>query len=138
MLFKIITPERIVFSEEVSSVSLMTPDGEITVLPHHVPLVTLAVAGEIRYTHEGVEKHVAVSGGFTEIKADNSITILADTAEHAAEIDLDRAEAARAKASKLMSEVRDKEDVNYAALSIKIEKELARIKTGNKYRKLRS
>lgn len=115
----------------------MTPQGEITVLPHHMPLITLATAGEVRFTHNGEEKHLVVSGGFAEIKADNSITILADTAEHAADIDLDRAEAARACAEKLMNEARDKEDVNYTALAGKIEKELARIRTANKYRKLK-
>ena len=138
MKFQIITPERIVFSDEVDQVSVMTPDGEITVLPHHIPLVTLLQAGEVRYKKQGIEHSLAVSTGFVEVRADNSVAILADTAEHAAEIDLTRAEEAHARAAKLMSGTRHEEDVNYSALMSKIEKELARLRVGNKYRKLKN
>jgi len=133
--FQIITPEKIVFSENVDQVSLMTKEGEITVLSHHIPLVSLLQAGELRYKKESVEFALAVSGGFAEVRTDGSLVILADTAEHATEIDLTRAEEARAKAEKLMSEARRADDVSYAAIASKLEKELARIRVGNKYRK---
>ncbi len=90
MLFKIITPERVVFSDEVDQVTMMTKSGEITVLPHHIPLVTLLQPGELRYKKNGDDQYIAVSGGFAEVRPDNSIVILADTAEHAHEINLDR------------------------------------------------
>ena len=61
--FKIITPERVVYSDEVDQVSLMTRDGEITVLPHHIPLVTILQAGELRYKKGAEEKAIAISGG---------------------------------------------------------------------------
>lgn len=137
MLFKIITPEKVVFSDEIDQVTMMTKDGEITVLPHHIPLVTLLKAGELRYKKNGEEHPVAVSGGFAEVRDDNSVVILADTAEHAHEIDLTRAEEARVRASKLMEEVRHKEDVDFSAIQSKLEKELARLRVGNKYRKLK-
>lgn len=136
MKFKIITPERVVFSDEVDQVSLMTTEGEITVLSHHVPLVTLIKAGEVRYKKGNQELSMAVAGGFAEVRDGNELVILADTAEHAAEIDLARAEAAKAKAEKLMSEERKQEDVNYSALQVQLEKALNRLKVGNKYRKL--
>ncbi len=72
-----------VFSEEVSQVTMMTTMGEITVLPHHIPLITVLKPGELKYKKDGVEKLIAVSGGFAEVKTDNSLTILADTAEYA-------------------------------------------------------
>lgn len=134
MRFQIITPERIVFSDEINQISLPTVEGEITILPHHIPLVTLLKAGELRYIKETQEQTVAVSGGFAEVCPDGSVAILADTAEHAAEIDLARAEAARARAEKLMAEARHREDVDYTALASKLEKELARISVGKKYR----
>ena len=137
MQFRIVTPEKQVFSDDVEQVSLMTRDGEITVLPHHIPLVTILLPGELRYKKNGEEFAMAVSGGFAEVRSDNSVVILADTAEHAHEIDLTRAEEARAKAAKLMEESRHKEDVDFAALAVQLEKALTRIKVGNKYRKMR-
>lgn len=137
MQFRIVTPEKQVFSDDVDQVSLMTKDGEITVLPHHIPLVTILLPGELRYKKNGEESALAISSGFAEVRPDNSIVILADTAEHAHEINLTRAEEARAKAAKLMEESRNKEDVDFAALAVQLEKALTRIKVGNKYRKTR-
>jgi len=134
--FQIITPERVVFSEDVDQVSVMTAMGEITVLPHHLPLITVLKPGELRYKQNGEEKVIAVSGGFAEVKSDNSLVILADTAEHAEEIDIARAEAARTRAEKLMQEVRTKEDVDYVSLQASLEKALNRLKIGSKYRKI--
>ena len=137
MHFQITTPERQVFADEVTQVSLMTTMGEITVLPHHIPLVCNLVPGEVKYKKNDQELSIAVSGGFAEVRPDGSVVILADTAEHAHEIDLTRAEEARARAAKLMEEARDKEDVNYTALAAQMEKELARLRVGKKYRKLK-
>ncbi|MBI2444453.1 MAG: F0F1 ATP synthase subunit epsilon [Candidatus Magasanikbacteria bacterium] len=137
MKFQIITPERPVFSEEIKQVSLPTVEGEITVLPHHVPLVTLLKPGELRYIKDSQEQTLAVSGGFAEVRPDGSVVILADTAEHAAAIDLTRAEEAKARAEKLMSEARHRDDVDYTALASKLEKELARLRVGQKYKKIK-
>ena len=137
MNFKIVTPERQVFADEVSQVTMMTTMGEITVLPHHIPLVCNLVPGEIKYKKSDEELSIAVSGGFAEVRPDGSVVILADTAEHAHEIDLTRAEAARDRAAKLMAEARDKEDVSYTNLAAQMEKALARLRVGNKYRKLK-
>ena len=120
----------------MDQVSLTTPDGEITVLPNHIPLVTLVVAGELRYKKNGQEFFMAVSGGFTEVRGDNTLVVLADTAESAHEIDVTRAQSAHDRAQKLMTEARSREDVDYAAIRSKLEKELARLRVGNKYRKL--
>lgn len=136
MKFQIITPERVVFSEEVEQVTTMTRDGEITVLPHHVALVSILQPGELKYKKNGQEFSLAVSGGFLEVLPDNSLVILADTAEPAEEIDLERAEKAREKAEKLMSESRHREDVDYTALQANLEKALNRLKIAKKYRKL--
>jgi len=133
---EIITPERVVFSDGVDQISMMTKDGEITVLPHHIPLVTVLQPGELRYKKNGQEFFMAVSGGFAEVRPDNSVRILADSAEHAHEIDITRAEAARERAAKLMTESRSKEDVDFVSIQAAMEKELNRLKVGNKYKKL--
>ncbi len=97
MKFQIITPERVVFSDEIDQISLLTEDGEITVMQHHIPLVTNLMPGELRYKKNNEEVTLAVSGGFGVVRDDGSVVVLADTAEHAHEIDLSRAEEARAR-----------------------------------------
>lgn len=135
--FQIITPERIVFQDEVDQVTLNTADGEITVLPNHVPLVTLLKPGEMICKKNNIEYPHAVSGGFAEIRPDNSVVILADTAERAEEIDITRAEEAKQRAEKLMKEERVLDSQEYAALQATLEKALIRVRVGNKYRKIK-
>src|SRR6185503_19669714 len=101
MKFKIATPERIMLETEVESVTLPTTMGEITVLPNHIPLVANLAAGEIKYKSGGSENFFAVSGGVIEVKGNNEIAILADTAEFGHEIDVKRAEEAREEAKQL-------------------------------------
>src|SRR4051812_36398896 len=100
--FKIVTPERVLLETEADSVSLPTPLGEITVLPHHIPLVSNLEAGELRYKKGDHLEHFAISGGFVEVKSNNELVVLADTAEFGHEIDVERASQAREKAKLLM------------------------------------
>lgn len=87
----IVTAERLVSSEEVDLVVAPGKMGEFTVLPHHSPLLTILRPGELRIVKNGADNFIAVSGGFMEILG-NKVTILADTAERAEEIDIQRAE----------------------------------------------
>jgi len=130
----ITTPERIVLESEVSSVNVPTVDGEIGLLPDHIPLVSLIAPGELHaVTTAGEEQIMAVSGGFIEVR-DNAVVILADTAEKAEEIDEVRAQAGREKAQKLMQE-RATDDVGFADAQAAMAKELARLKVVRKRRK---
>jgi F-type H+-transporting ATPase subunit epsilon len=130
----ITTPERIVLESEVSSVNVPTVDGEIGLLPDHIPLVSLLAPGELHaVTTSGEEQIMAVSGGFIEVR-DNAVVILADTAEHAHEIDEQRAEEGRQKALQLMQE-RATDDVGFADAQAAMAKELARLKVVRKRRK---
>ncbi len=130
--FKIVTPERVVVETEVDSVTLPTTMGEITVLPHHVPLVSDLVAGELRFKKGHEEEFFAVSSGFIEIKKNNEVVVLADTAEFGHEIDLDRAHEAAQKARDLMKSVAAAEHPLPA--SAILQKNLARIKVAHKHR----
>ena len=134
--FKIATPERVVYEDEIDQVSLTTKLGEITVLPHHIPLVSSLMPGEILIKKNGQVIPMAVSGGFVEL-ANNEMVILADTAERAEEIDETKAEQARAKARQLLDKRQDQAEVDYTALAAKLEKELARLRVAKKYRHLR-
>lgn len=130
----ITTPERIVLEIEVRSVNVPTVDGEIGLLPDHIPLVSLLAPGELHaVTTGGDEQIMAVSGGFIEVR-DNAVVILADTAEKAEEIDEVRAQAGRERAQKLMQE-RATDDVGFADAQAAMAKELARLKVVRKRRK---
>lgn len=132
---KITTPERIVLEDDVQQISIPTESGEITILPDHVPLITTLMPGlaEARTTENG-NISMAMSGGFLEFH-DNQLTILADTAERAEEIDLERAEKARQRAEMLKAEKRRTLDEGqYAAVVSRIEKQMARIRLAKKYR----
>ncbi len=136
MKFKIVTPDGVIYEDEIASVSLPTQNGEITVLPHHIPLISVIKTGEIRIVKEGQEIGVAVSSGVLEVREKSEVIVIADTAERAEHIDLDRAEAARKRAQELMLQEKFEDDVQFAALQAQMEKELTRIKVGNKYRKM--
>lgn len=136
---KIVTPEKTVYEDEIDQITLPTKSGEITILPNHIPLVSSLKPGEILIKKGSEEIPLATAGGFIEV-AENSLTILADSAERLEEIDEARAEEARRRAEELMKkhgEAKDVEAVDYAALSAKLERELARLKVVRKYRKLK-
>lgn len=130
---EITTPERVIYADEIDELVLPTPQGEIGVLPHHVPVISLMSAGEIRITKDSETTTMAVSGGFIEVQP-NKVIVLADTAERAEEIDEQRAEEARQRAEKLLKEKRVDQQ-QFAALSAKIEKELARLKVVRRKRR---
>jgi F-type H+-transporting ATPase subunit epsilon len=130
MNFKIATPERVVFKDDVDSVTLPTRDGEITVLANHTPLISVLKPGEIRIKNDDQESILAVSGGFIEVLS-TKVVVLADTAERSEEIDVARAEAAIRRAEALRAE-RAADSREFAALTAQIEKELARVKVGRK------
>ena len=130
--FKIVTPERTVFEDEIDQVTLPTQEGEITVLPEHIPLIAVLVPGELVIKQNGKEVAMAVSGGMVEVRK-NELTILADTAERAEEIDLARAEEARQKAEKLKDEKIRMDETEYAAVAALMERNLARIKVARKH-----
>jgi len=135
---KIATPERVIYENEIQQVSIPTMDGEITVLPNHVPLVSVLQAGEMRISDKDGEQVMAISGGFLEVRGQNEIVILADNAERATEIDIERAEKARARAEELMRQEKATEDIDFAKLQVVIDREMNRIRVGKKYKKIKS
>lgn len=132
--FELTTPERIVLKDEFDSATIPTLDGEITVLPGHIPLVSSLAPGMITVRKDGDESYLAVSGGFIEVQPGSAVIILADTAERADELDLQKVEEARERARSLLLEKRQIDDVSSAAAVAALERELARIKVIHKRR----
>lgn len=100
---EIVTQERIVYSEDVDIVNLPGIEGRMGILPNHSPLLTVLDFGEVITRQNGQEAFFAIGGGFAEIQPDKVI-VLADSAESADEIDIQRAEEARERALKAMEE----------------------------------
>ncbi len=134
--FKIVTPEKTIYENEIFQVTIPTMDGEITVLPNHIPLISILKAGELKLKDKDGEHQMAVSGGFLEVRGKNEIIILADHAERAGEIDIDKAEEAKRRAEEQMSKLKDAQDVDYARLQAVIDRELNKLKVAKKYKNL--
>ena len=126
--FEITTPERTVYKDEIDSVTIPTQEGEITVLPNHLPIVAVLKPGVLVVRKNKQENFLAVSGGFIEVQPNSRVVILADTAERAEELTLEAVEAARERARRLLEEKRNVDDVAYNAAAAAMERELARLK----------
>jgi len=135
--FEIVTPERIVFQQEVIQVTIPTTSGEITILPDHIPLVSILQPGviELKKTDNTIEI-MSVSGGFVEVMKDK-IVVLADTAERAEEIDEQAVEEARQRAEETKRKIEARDQVEFTEITAKLERELARLRAVSRWRKIK-
>jgi F-type H+-transporting ATPase subunit epsilon len=130
----IVTQERTVFSEAVSYISLPGANGVMGVLPNHTALLTTLQFGEVMVRNPaGEEQYFAIGGGFAEVQPDR-VVILADSAEQAEEIDLERAESARERAVEEMSSglVSDDPDT-YAQIQASLMRARIRLNVGRRH-----
>lgn len=134
---KIVTPEKLILEEEVLSVTLPTTEGEITILPDHIPLVSSLSSGDIVARNEKEEIPMAVVGGFVEVKSvldKTEVVILADFAEHVSEISEESIEKAKAKAEELRKQAENKEVVDFEHFESELERALTRVKIADKWK----
>jgi len=94
---EIVTPERVVYTDDVDMVIAPASEGYVGILPHHAPLLTTLGPGEFRVKKGGVEQVLAVFGGFMDVRGDR-VVVLTEDAEHAEDIDAQAAEEARKRA----------------------------------------
>lgn len=129
----VVTAERLVLSEDVDIVIAPGIEGQLGVLPHHAPLMTLLDAGELIARKGQEEISLAVAGGFLEVGKDRVI-VLADIAERAEEINVEEAEAARKRAEAALTE-KQKPGFDALAAEAALKASLARLKVAAKRRK---
>src|SRR6516164_359667 len=98
---QIVTPDKMLVKEQVDDVQIPGKAGDIGVLPGHAPLITELTIGEIAYKQGAKTEHLSVAWGFAEVLPDK-VTILAQTAERAGEIDVERAQDAKARAEEAL------------------------------------
>lgn len=125
---EVVTPEKLVISEDVQIVAAPGSLGEFGVLIGHTPFLTMLNTGIIRYADaDGQERYVFASGGFAEALPDK-VTILAESAERRRDIDLGRAQAAQARAEQRLAEDRSKEDVDFKRAKASLKRAMVRVR----------
>lgn len=127
---EIVTPERLAYSEEVDEVVVPGADGELGILPHHAPLLATLGAGELRIRKGGESEVFAVTGGFVQVRPDK-VVVLAETADLASEIDLERARAARQEAERALAEG-PREPADLAAAQAALQQALLKIRVAER------
>ena len=131
---KLISPEGVKYQAEASEASIPTPDGQITILPNHTPLISIIAAGEIKLKIADKERLLVTEGGVLEV-ANNNIVILADTAEDLSSLDELKIESAKKQAQQLISEAKD--EIDRADAMAQLERQIAKLnilKRRKKYR----
>lgn len=134
---KIVTPEKLILEDMVDQVTVPTTEGEITILPEHIPLIAGLGSGDVVAVAFGEHIPMAVVGGFIEVKNVNGqteVAVLADFAEHVVEITEDAIKAAEAKSIELKKKMDNKEHVDFEHFAAELERSLTRVKIADKWR----
>ena len=128
----IVTPEEIVFSDEIDMLVAPGIEGELGILPKHAPLMTVLGIGEFVIRKDNSEQYLAIGGGYLEVLP-GRVIVLADAAERAEDIDIARAEAARERAQHSMEERLSEIDAAQAEAALK--RSLVRLKVATRRRR---
>jgi F-type H+-transporting ATPase subunit epsilon len=132
ILLEIVTPERVVVSEEVDIVTAPGVEGEFGVLANHAPMIAAVKIGPLHYRVGDREEWVAISGGFCEVSR-NKITFLVEAAERAYEIDVERALRAKERAEKrIQAYLARTEEIDYARARAALQRALTRLYVAEK------
>ena len=131
---EIITAERVVYAGDVDIVVAPGVEGQLGILPHHAPLMTMLQPGELMLRKDSEEESMFVSGGFLEVRGDR-VVVLADVAERAEEIDIARAEAAKRRAEERITQY--PAHVDHARAEAALLRSMMRLKVAEKSRKRR-
>ena len=129
LTLEVVTPEKVVISEEVDEVVLPGIEGEFGVLPGHIPFLTARKVGAMYYKKGEESEYLALSWGYVEVASDR-VMVLAETAEKATEIDIKRAEDSREAAEKILTA--GKEDTEYEKAQVRLEKSIIRVQIAGK------
>lgn len=129
---EVVTPERVAYSGQVTSLQAPGSEGSFGVLARHIPLLTSLQIGQLRFVEEdGNEVKMAISGGFVEVGREQ-VAVLAETAEPVEEIDVARAEAARQRAEERLAQARaGQEEIDIARAQTALARALNRLLTSS-------
>lgn len=128
---KIVTPEKLIFDEEVSQVNVSTEEGEIGILPNHANLMAKLEPGELVIKKGGKVDSMAIGDGFLQV-SDNTLTVMTDLATLAQDIDEKAVEDAKKRAEQALSQTLSDEE--YAETLANLEKSLAQLRVKRRHR----
>jgi F-type H+-transporting ATPase subunit epsilon len=131
LLLEIVTPERLAYSDTVDAVNLPGIEGELGVLPHHAPLVSMLGVGELRIRKGGAEESFAIVGGFLQVRPDK-VVVMAETADMASEIDLEKARHARLEAERALEGAARTDAIDLSAARAALQHALLRIRVAER------
>ena len=127
---EIVTPEKLAYEDDIDMVLVPGIDGELGILPHHTPLVSLLGVGELKIRKGGSEESFAIAGGFLQVRPDK-VVVMAETADLASDIDLEKAQQARAEAEKAL-EAGYVEGADLSAARAELQRALIRIRVAER------
>ncbi|WP_408955191.1 F0F1 ATP synthase subunit epsilon [Natroniella sp. ANB-PHB2] len=132
MRLNIVTPEKVVYDNEIERVTVRTIDGDRGIMPEHIPLITGLDIGAIRIKEDNEEQILAATKGYMEVRPEETI-ILVDSAEFADKIDVERAEAAKKRAEDRLGS--KTENINEKRAELALQRALNRLKVtkGNNF-----
>jgi F-type H+-transporting ATPase subunit epsilon len=130
LLLEIVTPEKLAYRDQVDEVVVPGVDGQLGILPHHAPLLTVLGVGELHIRKGGDDEYFAIAGGFLQVRPDK-VVVMAEIADMASEIDLERAEQARRDAEKMLSSAYV-EPADMAAARAALDRALLRIRVAER------
>jgi len=130
---ELVTPEKRMVSAEVAELVARGAEGQFGILPGHANYITMLQPGELSCTVDGERKLFSVAGGFAEVTLDSGIRIMADAAEFAEEIDVERAKAARERAERRLRDYEaEKQELDVARAEAALLRAIARISVAEK------
>lgn len=132
MKIEIVTPEKVAYSEEADQVTIPTPEGEITVLPNHIPLVTQLLPGELTVKKGSQYSILASGGGFAEVTG-KKVSVVTDLAQRPEEIDERDAEEARKRAERALVEKERLSEEEFAVTAANLQKALAQLRVKRRH-----
>ena len=130
---EIVTAERQVYSDDVTTIIAEGIEGQMTVLPKHAPLITMLKPGALIIRKDGDEMMMAITGGFLEVRPEK-VVILADACERSDEIDIERAIAAKQRAEERLKTLAP--DIDQSRAEAALRRSMARLQVAEKHRKM--
>ena len=132
IILEVVTPEKVVVSQEVDMVVAPGTEGEFGILPGHVLFLSGIIPGEMRYNSGTETVSLVVSTGFAEVSGDK-VSILVDAAERGTEVDIGRAQQAAERARERLAKGKSADDIDYSRAEIALKRAIARIKVAEKF-----
>ena len=132
IFLEVVTPEKVVVSQDVDMVVAPGTEGGFGVLPGHVLFLSGIIPGEMRFKSGSETVSLAVTTGFAEV-SDDKVSVLVDAAEKGTEVDIERAQQAVARARERLAKGKGAEDIDYARAEVALKRAIARIRVAEKF-----